>query len=73
MVKTFLEIITRRQKTVGSAAMVLAMMVLLSRVLGLIRDRLLASYFAPDALGVYFAAFRIPNVIFELLVMGAMS
>lgn len=59
--------------TVGSAALVLALMVLLSRVLGLIRDRLLASYFAPDELGVYFAAFRIPNFIFELLVMGALT
>lgn len=42
-------------------------------MLGLMRDRLLASYFAPDVLGVYFAAFRLPNFIFELLVMGALS
>lgn len=53
--------------------MVLGLMVLLSRVLGLVRDRLLSSYFAPEELGVYFAAFRIPNVIFELLVMGALT
>ena len=48
-------------------------MVLASRVLGLFRDRLLASYFSPDELGVYFAAFRVPNMIFELLVMGALT
>ncbi len=65
--------VTKKQLTVGSAALVLALMVLLSRVLGLVRDRLLASFFAPDALGVYFAAFRIPNFIFELLVMGALT
>lgn len=53
--------------------MVLAFMVLVSRVLGLVRDRLLSTYFAPEELGVYFAAFRIPNVIFELLVMGALT
>lgn len=47
--------------------------VLVSRVLGLIRDRLLASYFSVDELGVYFAAFRIPNLLFELLIMGALS
>ena len=64
---------TKKQMTVGSAALVLAFMVLLSRVLGLVRDRLLASYFAPDTLGIYFAAFRIPNFIFELLVMGALT
>ena len=66
-------LVTKKQMTVGSAAMVLALMVLLSRVLGLVRDRLLATFFAPDALGVYFAAFRIPNFIFELLVMGALT
>lgn len=66
-------LVTKKQMTVGSAALVLATMVLLSRVLGLIRDRLLASFFAPDQLGVYFAAFRIPNFIFELLVMGALT
>jgi len=64
---------SKKQTTVGSAAMVLAFMVLLSRVLGLVRDRLLSTYFAPEELGVYFAAFRIPNVIFELLVMGALT
>lgn len=48
-------------------------MVLVSRVFGLIRDRMLAARFAPDQLGVYFAAFRIPNFVFELLVMGALT
>lgn len=65
--------ITKKQTTVGSAALILALMVLASRVLGLFRDRLLSSYFGPDELGVYFAAFRIPNFIFELLVMGALT
>lgn len=53
--------------------MILVTMVFTSRVLGLIRDRLLNARFAPDDLGVYFAAFRIPNLIFELLVMGALT
>lgn len=48
-------------------------MVLLSRILGLFRDRLLAGRFTPSELGVYWAAFRIPNMIFELLVMGALA
>lgn len=65
--------VTKKQTSIGSAALVLACMVLLSRLLGLVRDRLLSTYFAPDDLGIYFAAFRIPNVIFELLVMGALT
>jgi putative peptidoglycan lipid II flippase len=64
---------TRKQATVRSAAFVLMSMVFASRVLGLVRDRLLSARFEPDALGVYFAAFRLPNLLFELLVMGALT
>jgi len=34
---------------------------------------MLAARFTPEELGVYFAAFRLPNLVFELLVMGALS
>lgn len=47
--------------------------VFLSRILGLLRDRMLTARFLPQELGIYFAAFRLPNLIFELLVMGALS
>lgn len=63
----------KKQETILSAAAVIMATVLFSRVLGLFRDRLLASYFSPDELGIYFAAFRLPNLLFELLVMGALS
>lgn len=67
------DLIAKKQSSVGSAAMILVSMVLTSRVLGLVRDRLLSARFAPDELGVYFAAFRLPNLIFELLVTGALT
>ncbi len=66
-------ILSRKQTSVGSAAFVLMSMVFTSRVLGLIRDRLLVARFAPEDLGVYFAAFRLPNLLFELLVMGVLT
>ncbi len=66
-------IFTKKQHSIGSAAIVLVCMVFLSRVLGLVRDRLLSQYFGPEELGVYFAAFRLPNALFELLVMGALT
>ncbi len=66
-------VLTTRQQSVRSAAVVLVSMVFTSRVLGLFRDRLLNARFAPDELGVYIAAFRLPNLIFELLVMGALT
>lgn len=59
--------------SIGSASLILASMVAASRLLGLVRDRMLAARFSADELGVYFAAFRIPNLLFELLVMGALT
>lgn len=73
MKRAFWKLLTQKQTSIGSAAVVLASMVLTSRFLGLIRDRLLAARFSPDELGVYFAAFRLPNLLFELLVMGAFT
>jgi len=62
-----------KQASVRSAATVLIIMVFTSRILGLFRDRMLAARFSPDELGVYLAAFRLPNLLFELLVMGALT
>jgi putative peptidoglycan lipid II flippase len=42
-------------------------------VLGLIRQRVLASYFTPDSLSLFFAAFRLPDAIFQVLVFGTFS
>jgi putative peptidoglycan lipid II flippase len=48
-------------------------MIIASRVLGLIRQRILANYFAPGDLSLLFAAFRLPDSIFEILVFGTFS
>lgn len=71
--KRLVLLFSRKQRSVGAAAFVLMTMVFASRVLGLVRDRLLAQRFSPDELGIYFAAFRLPNLAFELLVMGALT
>lgn len=68
--KNFLK---RKQNNVLSAAFVMMVAVLISRFLGLLRDRLLAYFFSPDELGIYFAAFRIPDMVFSILVMGALT
>lgn len=44
-----------------------------SKILGLIRDRLLAHTFTPDQTAVFFAAFRLPDLMFQLLIFGAVS
>ncbi|KKS96168.1 MAG: putative peptidoglycan lipid II flippase MurJ [Microgenomates group bacterium GW2011_GWC1_43_13] len=48
-------------------------MIVVSMVLGLIRQRVLASYFTPDSLSLFFAAFRLPDAIFQVLVFGTFS
>ena len=59
---------------VGRASILLAVFHLLSRLIGLLRDRVLASRFgASDILDVYYTAFNIPDFVFNLLVVGAVS
>ncbi|MDD2766241.1 MAG: murein biosynthesis integral membrane protein MurJ [Candidatus Moranbacteria bacterium] len=61
-------------KTVGSAALLIALAGIVSRILGFFRDRILASQFgAGDVLDAYYAAFRIPDLLYSLLVLGALS
>lgn len=60
--------------SLGGAAFIIALAGILSRLLGFVRDRLLASSFgAGDTLDVYYAAFRLPDFIYGFLVLGALS
>lgn len=61
------------QSSVLSAATVIMLMVVASRILGLIRQRTLAHFFAPEELSLFFAAFRLPDLVFEVLVFGTFS
>jgi len=77
MVKNWLKngssILTRRQASILSAAFVIMIMIAASRVLGLARNRILAHFFTVETLSLYFAAFRLPEVILEILVFGTLS
>lgn len=48
-------------------------MVLASRILGLVRNRVYVHYFAPGDLGTFLAAFTLPDTIFEILTNGIMA
>lgn len=71
--KSIKKLFNSQQKTVLSAATIIMFMVVASRILGLIRQRILASFFTPDELSLFFAAFRLPDLIFEVLVFGTFS
>jgi putative peptidoglycan lipid II flippase len=69
-------ILNRKSSSILSAATIIAASFLLSAFLGLIRNRLLAARFfggLEGDLDVYFAAFIIPDTVFQLLVVGAVS
>ncbi|MDD4290304.1 MAG: murein biosynthesis integral membrane protein MurJ [Patescibacteria group bacterium] len=61
-------------KTVLGGAILISVFSVLSKILGLLRDRILASNFgAGHILDSYFAAFRIPDFIFNSLILGALA
>jgi len=67
------KILSSQQNSVLSAASLIMVMIVVSMVLGLVRQRVLASYFTPDSLSLFFAAFRLPDAIFQVLVFGTFS
>jgi putative peptidoglycan lipid II flippase len=72
--KIFDKIFNGESKTIQSAAILLAAASLASKFLGVLRDHALAGVFgAGDTLDAYYAAFRLPDMIFNLLVAGALS
>ena len=59
---------------ITAAALIISVASFLSFILGLLRDRLLTSTFgAGNTLDVYYAAFRIPDFVAMVLIMGAIS
>ncbi len=71
--KTTSNFIFARQKTIFSSALLLSFMIVLARLGGFLRYRILAGYFDPTSLDVFFASFRIPDLIFEILITGALT
>ena len=68
MINRFLNFQT---KTINSAAGILAVSALLSKILALLRVRLLADNFgAGQEMDIYVAAFRIPDLVYNILIVG---
>ncbi len=69
-----LKFLHRESKTIMGAATIVGVLSLASRLVGFVRDRVLAGTFgAGDTLDVYYAAFKIPDLSFTLIVVGALS
>lgn len=67
-------ILMRRQTNILSAALIIMVTVILSQVLGLIRQRLLLAIFgASNTLGIYNYSSQLPDTIFQLTIAAALS
>lgn len=72
--KKGLSLLLKQQTNILSAAFIIMSTVILSQVLGLIRQRLLVSIFgASDILGIYYYSSKLPDYIFQLVIAAALS
>lgn len=66
-------IIFSEQQSILSAAAIIAFMFFISSVLGFVRQRVILNFFDTSQTSLLFAAFRFPDLIFEVLVFGTFS
>jgi len=72
--RKWLNFFNARSNTVVSAAALLGVMTMTSRLMGVVRDRLLSSTFgAGQELDAYYAAFRAPDFVYSLFVYGVIT
>jgi len=62
-----------KQTSIFSSAMLLSFMIVLTSLSGFLRYRVLAGYFTKEELDIFFASFRIPDLIYEILITGAIT
>jgi putative peptidoglycan lipid II flippase len=72
-VVAMLKKIINRVSSVNEAAIVLAIASLVSRLFGVVRDSIIAAHYAGDVSDAYLAAFTIPDFVFNLVILGALS
>jgi len=66
--------LNNESKTIVGAAAIVGVLSFASRIVGFVRDRILLGRFgAGDELDVYYAAFKLPDLLFGLLVVGSLS
>ncbi len=60
--------------TISSAALILGLASFTSRLIGVVRNRIFAHEFGAGAsLDIYYAAFKVPDFMYQLIILGALS
>lgn len=62
-----------KENTIKAATGILVITLTLSNLLGVIRDHFLAQKITTNLLDTYYAAFRLPDLIFNVIILGAIS
>lgn len=74
MITFFRRWMTQQTDGLAAAAFIIGASSLASRILGIVRDRVLAGTFgAGMELDAYYAAFRLPDTAYNLVILGAVS
>jgi len=68
------QLLSHRSNSVTGGAIIIAAFTVLSTIFGILRDALLASKLGTSGgLDVYYAAFRIPDFLYNIFILGAIS
>lgn len=67
------QLIFTQQTNLISSTVTLSLMIVLASFFGFIRLRLMTNYFTTDQLDIFLSAFRIPDLVFEILITGALT
>jgi putative peptidoglycan lipid II flippase len=62
-----------KQKDILSSVLILGLMIIISRIFGFLRFRTLTVFFSKEELDIFFASFRLPDIVFEILISGALT
>src|SRR3989344_6066223 len=67
------QFIFAKQTSMFSSAMMISVMIVISRLFGFFRYRTLSGLFTKEELDIFLASFRIPDLVFEILITGALT
>jgi len=71
---SFRKVLHYKSETIFGAGLLMSALTFLGSFLGIVRNALLASHFgASHSLDVYYASFRLPDLIYNIFIIGAIS
>ena len=73
MLRKVKKLVFDSQDSIVSAAFVIMAMSIAVKVIGVLRYRVLLEFFTDNEMALFFAAFRLPDLVFEVLTFGALS